>query len=174
MSTPETLFSGDWLDVCRAEGREYMVRKICTGVAIITAVTDQHELILTEQYRVPVQSRVLELPAGMAGDEKGKEQESIEEAAKRELLEETGYEALELIKEAEGPISPGISSETMTFFFTQKVVKRHAGGGNESEDITVHTVPIHRIHEFMDEARQRGIMIDPKICMGLACASRYL
>jgi NAD+ synthase (glutamine-hydrolysing) len=43
-----------------------------------------------------VGQRVIEMPAGLVGDEPGQEEESFESAARRELLEETGYEAASL------------------------------------------------------------------------------
>lgn len=168
-----TLFSGDWLDVIREEDREYMVRRICTGVAILIAINDQGELVLTEQYRVPAHSRVLELPAGMAGDELGKEHESTKQAAKRELWEETGYESESLLQVAQGPISSGISSEVMTFFYTDKIRKTGKGGGNESEDITVHEVPLTEIERYIAKQAAQGVLIDPKLYIGIHFARHY-
>lgn len=169
----ETLFSGNWLDVVHEQGREYMVRKICTGIAIIIAINDDGKLILTEQYRVPVHGRVLELPAGMAGDEVGKEDERVIDAAKRELLEETGYEAATIRQVAEGPIFSGISSEVMTFFYTDDIKKIGEGGGNESEDITVHEVPLEEVEVYISQKEADGMLIDPKLYMGLYFASKY-
>ncbi len=45
----QILFSGDWLDVIREKDREYMVRKICTGIAILIAINERGELVLTDQ-----------------------------------------------------------------------------------------------------------------------------
>lgn len=169
----KTLFSGDWLDVVQEQDREYMVRKICTGIAIIIAINDRGELILTEQYRVPVYGNVLELPAGMAGDEPGNEQETLMEAATREFLEETGFEAAALQQVAEGPISSGISSEIMTFFYTDNVAKTGASGGNESENITVHEVPLTEMESYISQEAANGMLIDPKLYIGLFFARKH-
>ena len=61
-------------------------------VAII-AVTDEDKLLLVEQHRPPVNQTVLELPAGLVGDLSDHPMEDLEQAAQRELLEETGYRA---------------------------------------------------------------------------------
>ena len=65
-----------------------------TGVVAIVAVTPACELILTEQFRRSVNRRVIDLPAGLSGD--GPESEELVTAARRELIEETGYEARRL------------------------------------------------------------------------------
>lgn len=169
----DNLFSGNWLDVIKEQNHEYMVRKICTGIAIIIAVNDKGQIILTEQYRVAAHSRVLELPAGMAGDEQSKEQETVIEAAKRELLEETGYEAATLKQVAEGPISSGISSEVMTFFYTDNIIKRGKGGGVGSEDITVHAAPLDKAEKYLHKAaNENNLLIDPKLYIGLYFAHK--
>src|SRR3954468_22064076 len=87
------LYSGKFLSLVK-EGRwEYADRVSATGAVVIVAVTSEQNLLLVEQYRIPVHQRTIELPAGIVGDEPGKSDESYVEAAKRELLEETGFTA---------------------------------------------------------------------------------
>ena len=62
------------------------------GGACIAAINEKGELLLVEQYRYPFSIVMLECPAG-----KLEPNEDPLEAAKRELIEETGYEALEII-----------------------------------------------------------------------------
>ena len=57
-------------------------RTNATGVVVVVPVTDAGELVLVEQYRPPVQSRVLELPAGLVGDN-GDDKEDFKIAAQR-------------------------------------------------------------------------------------------
>ncbi len=170
---PQVRFSGEWIDLI-VEGRwEYVVRKRCTGIVIIIAITDQQEVILTEQYRVPLGTSVLELPAGLVGDEAAFRNESLADAARRELLEETGYRAGEMTALSAGPISAGLCSEIVTFFLARQLQKEHAGGGDETEDITVHTVPLAGLEDFLQAARKRGLLTDPKIYAGLYLAQQH-
>src|SRR5882672_6123707 len=91
--TQTTLHTGKFLALIQESHWEYVDRVNSPGAAIIAAVTDVQKLLLVEQYRIPLHSRTIELPAGMIGDEPGSGDESQAEAARRELLEETGYDA---------------------------------------------------------------------------------
>jgi len=66
------------------------------AVVVIVPLTAERRLLFVEQYRAPVGRKVIEFPAGLVGDEPGREQEDLIEAARRELLEETGYRAATL------------------------------------------------------------------------------
>ena len=120
MTKPEDdkkiLAQGRHLRFVSRDGWEFAERPHVTGIVVIVAVTPEDKLILVEQYRPPVGRRVLELPAGLAGDIDGAEDEDLSEAARRELLEETGYQAKSFVRLCEGPSSAGICSEVLTFF----------------------------------------------------------
>src|SRR5664280_3311369 len=88
-----TLHTGKFLALIKEGHWEYADRVKANGVAIIVAVTAEQNILLVEQYRIPVHARTIELPAGIVGDEPGGSDECLAEAAKRELLEETGYSA---------------------------------------------------------------------------------
>lgn len=165
-STPKVLYEGKRFRVVHGWDRDFVERK-CTGVAVIIAITHENELLLVEQFRPAVRQQVIELPAGLVGDEPGKENETLEEAAKRELLEETGFQAKSIERWIQGPISPGLSSEIITFFYTDDVIKMGPGGGVDSEDITVHRVPLLQIPSYLENIRQRGVLIDLKLFLGL-------
>src|SRR4030043_2059902 len=85
---------------------ESFERVNCKGVVAIVPVTDKNEVLLIRQFRPPVNGYVIEFPAGL-NDKK----ETLKEAAKRELLEETGYSARELFFLTEGVMSSGASGE---------------------------------------------------------------
>ena len=146
---------------------EYVERIHARGAVIIAAVTQEGNLILTEQHRPPVANRVIELPAGLAGDISGNENEDLAAAARRELLEETGYEAEELIWLASGPPSAGLSSEMVTFFRATGLRCVAAGGGDEHEEIEIHQIPIQSVHQWLQKKISEGVLVDPKVYVGL-------
>ena len=81
------------------------------GSAVMMAVDDKRRILLVRQYRLPARANLWELPAGKldAG-------ESALTAAKRELIEETGYRARHWKKLVSFYPSPGYISEKMTIF----------------------------------------------------------
>ena len=94
MEQPEeaclSLCRGKFLELLK-EGRwEYVRRVNASGAVMIVAVTEEGELLLVEEYRVPLHARTVGLPAGISGDEG---EESSLQSARRELEEETGYRA---------------------------------------------------------------------------------
>jgi len=164
---PETLFTGRFLALLR-EGRwEYAHRVNATGAAIVLAVTDDQKLLLVEQYRIPCHARTIELPAGIIGDEPGSGNESYADAARRELLEETGYLAAHIEPLTTGPASSGLTSEVVTLFRASGLRKTGRGGGVAHEEITVHDVPLSEVHEWLAAKAASGVLVDPKIYAGL-------
>jgi ADP-ribose pyrophosphatase len=163
----EILFDGRFLRV-RREGRwEYVERHKASGIVAVLPITEARELVLVEQYRVPVDRRVIEIPAGLAGDIEGEENEALAEAAKRELLEETGYAAERMEFLTDGPPSAGLSTEVVTFFRAHGLTKVSAGGGDGSEDIQVRLVPLAGLDAWIEAKRQAGCLIDYKIYAAL-------
>ena len=167
----ETLYCGKHLKLIRKNEWEYVERLQISGIVVIIAVTNDNKLILTEQFRPPVDKSVIELPAGLAGDVFGHEQEDLESAARRELLEETGYtcDTMELL--TEGPPSAGLSSEIVTLFKASGLKKVHSGGGDGSENILIHEIPLSDIVPWIQHKLSEGLAIDPKIFTGIYFAS---
>jgi ADP-ribose pyrophosphatase len=166
------LFSGCFLSFVREGHWEYVDRVNATGAVIIAAVTEERKLLLVEQYRIPCHARTIELPAGIIGDEPEAGNESHAEAARRELLEETGYLAEEMEPLTTGPASGGVTSEIVTLFRARKLSRRHAGGGVGHEQITVHEVPLAQAHDWLAEKVRAGVLVDPKVYAGLYFLSR--
>jgi ADP-ribose diphosphatase len=161
------LAQGRFLTVLDDAGWEYVTRHGVSGVVVLVAITPDRELVLVEQHRRAVGKAVIELPAGLVGDIPGQEAESLVVAAQRELVEETGFEAREMIELEAGPIAVGVSDEIVTFFEARDVRRVGPGGGDDSEDITVHLAPLATLEAFLDEKRAAGLGVDPKIYAGL-------
>jgi ADP-ribose pyrophosphatase len=168
--TQRILGHGRYLTLIDEEGWEYVIRPHVTGVVVIVAVTDDRKLVLVEQRRVAVHRSVVELPAGLVGDLDGQGSESLLEAAARELEEETGFRAREMVALAEGPIAVGVSNEVITFVEARGLTRVGPGGGDESEDITVREVPLGELRRFLAERAAAGLAVDTKIYAGLFLA----
>ncbi|MCK6551593.1 NUDIX hydrolase [Myxococcota bacterium] len=151
-------------------GWELVERRSVTGIVAIVAITDADELVLTEQHRVPVGRRVIDLPAGLAGDIPGEEDEALATAAARELSEETGFDATHLERLAEGPPSPGLSTEIVTFFHAKGVRRTGPGGGEGTESIDVHVVPMRGLRAWLRAEEAAGKLVDLKVWAGLYLA----
>ena len=166
-SSKKILKAGNFLQLVDRNGWEFVERKGISGIVTIVAVTDEAEILLVEQDRPALEARVIELPAGLAGDQPAFAGEPLENAAHRELLEETGYEAGQLTYLTQGPTSAGLCTEVITFFFASHLVQKGPGGGDENESILVHKIPISKLGEWVQEKQRQGIMVDPKVFAGL-------
>jgi ADP-ribose pyrophosphatase len=165
---------GRYLTLVDDGGWEYVTRAGVAGIVVIVAVTEaapeERRLVLVEQYRPAVGKRVVELPAGLVGDVEGRRDESMAAAGARELEEETGYRARDMILLFEGPIAVGVSDETVSFFEARGLERVGAGGGDDTEDITVHEVPLAELTVFLAARAKAGLGVDPKIYAGLFLA----
>ena len=165
--TPTTLHTGKFLTLIKEGHWEYVDRIHATGSCLILAVTVDQKILLVEQYRIPVHARTIELPAGIIGDEPGGSNESQVAAARRELLEETGYAAERMEPLTMGAACSGITSERMTLFRASGLSRVGQGGGVAQEDIVVHEVPLAEVTTWLRKKAETGILIDPKVYAGL-------
>lgn len=161
------LAEGKYLRLLSENGWEYVVRPNASGVVVMVAITDDRRLILVEQFRTAVHRRVIELPAGLVGDTAEGSGESLLVAARRELLEETGYEAAEMLRLAQGPVAVGLASEVVTFFQAVGLRRVGPGGGDASESIVVHEVELGALGPWLAAQEAAGASIDPKLYAGL-------
>lgn len=165
MPTEETLYEGQFLRVCRRGRWEYAERTNARGAVVILAVTPDDRVLFTEQFRPPVEDRVIELPAGLVGDQPG--EENVHDAAMRELLEETGYRATRIRPLTDGPSTAGFSNERVALVRALDLEQAGPGGGDASEDIRVHEIPRETVHAWLEERHAAGALIDPKVYAGL-------
>lgn len=161
----EVLAEGRYVRFVRDGTWEWAERVGATGAVLIAATTAEGELVLVEQHRVPLGARVIELPAGLVADRA--QGESPADAAARELEEETGFRASHLEEVAGGPISSGMTNELMSLFVASGLVRIGAGGGDDSEDITVHLVPLDEAPAWLAARAAAGVLVDPKVYAGL-------
>ena len=164
------MWEGRFISAVREGHWEYVRRTRGISAAVILAETDDREIILVEQYRIPIGRRCLELPAGLIGDDYN--DDNVEKAAARELEEETGYRAHEIQPLGEYYSSPGMVAESFTLVRATGLTKVGDGGGIEGEEIVVHHVPRADVVSFIEEKRDEGVGIDVRLLLLLG--SEYL
>lgn len=162
---PEQIhWQGDFI-AAKTRGRwEYVSRTRGIRAAVILA-HDEADVLLVEQFRVPLGRSCLELPAGLVGDGGGSDGELALDAAMRELEEETGYKAAHWENLGEFYSSPGMVSESFTLLRATGLIKVGEGGGTHGENIIVHKVPIASIRETIASHRERGSGIDVRLLL---------
>jgi len=170
---PEILASGRFMEMVRDGRWEFVRRHTSEGAIAIIATTDEDELVLVEQLRVPMAAPCLELPAGLVGDTKADKGEPLVDAARRELLEETGYTAARLEHLYPVATSPGLSNEIIDLFRASGLTKQHAGGGVGQEDITVHLVKAQSLAAWLKQRAKNGTIIDVKVYLALTMLSLH-
>jgi ADP-ribose pyrophosphatase len=162
-AAPPTVWTGKYLEVRKDGHWEYAARVGDMAAVVIVAVDEEGQLILVEQHRVPIGRRILELPAGLIGDEQP--DETLEEAATRELEEETGYRPAAIERLGDFYSSPGMTSEMFTLVRATGLVRTGAGGGDDKEDITVLRVPVAEVRDRIRRKREAGVGIDAKLLL---------
>lgn len=159
------MWEGRFLTVKKNGNWEYAERKGDIGAAVIVALAGE-DVLLVEQFRTPVNRRCLELPAGLVDDDG--ESETVADAARRELEEETGYCAGAVEELGEFLSSPGMTSERFTVVRATELTQVSDGGGTGEEDIIIHRVPLTGVAAFIDEKRAAGFGIDAKLLLLLS------
>lgn len=162
----ETLYDGEWMRLKRRGRWEFAERAHGRGMAvIIIAATPEDNVLFVEQYRVPLGTRTIEMPAGLVGDDE--EHDTFESAARRELIEETGWEAGKVEVLLVGPTSSGMSNERIAFVRATQLRRVGQGGGVDGEGITVHEVPRSRAPAWLVQKQREGYELDMKLWGGL-------
>jgi ADP-ribose pyrophosphatase len=140
------------------------------GISVIVPFLDEDRVVLMHQYRYAVNARLWELPAGtLEGREQRAQmiaQETPEQCARRELREETGYEAAQWEKAGECYALPGMSEELMHIFFARGLTmhEQSLDAGEVIEEI--HAFRLVELREMI----ARGEIRDAKTLVGLFLA----
>ncbi|MBI4307515.1 MAG: NUDIX hydrolase [Chloroflexi bacterium] len=126
-------------------------------VVALVAVDDQDNAILVRQYRKAVEAELLEVPAGSFN-----EGERPEQAAQRELEEETGFHAGEVRPIGGFYSAPGFCSEYLHVFLCTDL-RRVGAHPDEDEEISAVPIPLARIPDLI----RSGEIRDAKSVAGL-------
>lgn len=114
--------------------------------ANVVALTKHNEVVLVKQYRHGVQEILLELPGGVVDSG-----EDPLEGAKRELMEETGYSAGNIIEVGRLYPNPAIQQNTLFCYLATDVEWVGEQHLDEAEEIEVQLIPLD---ELIEMARQ--------------------
>lgn len=169
----KVLHEGKFIRLLSRDGWEHIQRTNCNGIAVMVALTEDDEILLVQQYRPPIDSQSIELPAGLIDDGEGEDGESGLEAAKRELLEETGYVSDEWYEAFSGPGGAGASTDILNFYVALGAKQVGSGGGDRTEKIITHKVLRKNVDVWLNDKVSQGIPVDPKIYAGLYLLNKY-
>ncbi|HEX3904586.1 MAG TPA: NUDIX hydrolase [Polyangia bacterium] len=123
---------------------EYWVNEYSAWVNVV-ALTDRDEVVLIRQYRHGIGAVHFEIPAGTTDPE----DKSLEEAARRELREETGYGGGRWSLLATLSANPALQNNLSYTFLAEGVTAGEAAP-EESEEITVHLTPLADVEALID------------------------
>lgn len=128
------------------------------GVVILAKLSladDQPRVLLVKQFRPPINAVTVELPAGLV--DKG---ETYQQAALRELREETGFRGRVTHVHKDATLSPGFSAESVALVEMQVEGTAEAQDLDENENIQVVSVPLHRMEEALDHMiKTEGVVV---------------
>jgi ADP-ribose pyrophosphatase len=133
------------------------------GSAVMMPVDDKNRILLVRQYRLPARQSLWELPAGRVD-----EGETVLNAAKRELREETGLRGKRWTKLASFFVSPGFLAEKMTVFLVQELTEGETEF-MEDERIEVRWFAVREVDAMIRD----GKIIDAKTMVGFLYWKRY-
>ncbi len=131
---------------------KYAVLEAVDSIMVIP-LTDENEVVLTSEYRHPIGESIYSLPSGRINSG-----ETPEQAAVRELKEETGYSAGKLERICSGFIWPGISNMKITCFAATELIlgERHQ---DDNEDIEIVIMSYDHLLREVIEGRQKNIQL---------------
>ena len=154
--------------VVRPDGGTGIYGVVTTGRAVgVLPFVDRDHVLLVRQRRYVTGEVTWEMPTGGAHPD-----EDLADAARRELLEETGYRAAELEPITSFVSSKSILDESAHLFIGWKLelaeAARAAGGGDPTEVLEVHRLPFEQVVRLVAE----GTIVDAMTVIAVLHAER--
>jgi len=129
------------------DAHDFYVLETPSWVNVIP-ITPQKEVVLIRQYRHGIRDITLEIPGGLVEDT-----DTPEKAARRELLEETGYDAPEMIPLGSVHPNPAIQNNRCYTFLAGNAFPAGEQQLDEKEDIEVLKCPLREIPHLIGDGR---------------------
>lgn len=124
---------------------EYFVVELPTTVCAV-AITEEGEILMVKQYRHPIKETILEIPGGFVD-----ENETPEEAMKRELKEETGYEFSFVKNVGKIAANPGVLDNFTYLFLAEGGIKTSAQKLDKNEELEVEKISLPELKRLFLE-----------------------
>ena len=131
---------------------------------VIVPIDEGQNFVMGRQFRKAADLVLLELPAGVIDDD-----DSILEAARRELREETGIDAGKLVLLGEFFAAPGTLTEKLYAYYATDLYSSPLPP-DEDERISLERIPYTRLMEMVDA----GEVIDGKTLASLLLVRKHL
>ncbi|OGL88087.1 hypothetical protein A3H75_01750 [Candidatus Uhrbacteria bacterium RIFCSPLOWO2_02_FULL_51_9] len=128
----------------------------------MVVVNNKNQILITKQYRHGARDIFFELPCGTQDVEDG----SPLEAAKRELLEETGYKG-DFILAGETSPNPANHSNMIYTFLVTNLVKYSQPKDNPSEVLNCKFIDVERVLAMIDEGKFKQALHISSLMLGL-------
>jgi ADP-ribose diphosphatase len=160
--THSRLFRADEIHLRFSNGVERHYEKLCTGgngAVLIVPMLDENTVLLVREYAMGLENYHLALPKGARDPN-----ESLYEAANRELKEEVGFGAKELVFLKRLYLSPSYMEHSINVFVARDLYPERLEG-DEPEPIEVESLELDNINQFL---------MNPEVCEGRSIAALFL
>lgn len=127
------------------EGKEHIWEWVEKKDAVVVfPITKDNNIVLIKNFRIPLEKYIIEPPAGLLDTD----DENIEEAVRRELLEETGYTAEKIYQLPLSPYTAGTMNNLSHYFIATGALKISHIQGDVCEDIKVMEIPANNLVDY--------------------------
>jgi ADP-ribose diphosphatase len=135
------------------------------GGAVVVAIKDDGKIIMVNQFRYPLQKKILELPAG-----KLDKNEDPYICAVRELEEETGFKAKKVEKLGQIYTTPGFCTEILHIYIAKNLTR----GNHNREEGEQGMEVLELTKDQIEEKIMSNEITDAKSICGIYLAQKYL